>query len=175
MAIIKRLRGFEPKVNAHAFVAETAVLIGDVEIGEDSSIWYGAVLRGDVGAIRVGKRSNIQDNAVVHATFNKSQAILGDEVTVGHNATIHGAIIHDKVLVGMGATILDNAEIESNTIIAAGALILANTHTEPNSIYAGVPAKKVKELPTDLHPSVIEQYAINYQTYTTWYNNVNAK
>ncbi|MDO4461351.1 MAG: gamma carbonic anhydrase family protein [Bacteroidia bacterium] len=169
MAIVKELRGFTPKVHESAYLAETAVLIGDVEIAEGASIWYGAVLRGDVGAIRIGKNSNVQDNAVIHATYNKSQTILGEEVTVGHNATIHGAIIHDKVLVGMGATILDNAEIESNVIIAAGALVLANTHLEANAIYAGVPAKKVKELPTDIHPSAIEQYASNYQFYTTWY------
>lgn len=169
MAIIKPLRGFTPKIDESAFIAETAVLIGDVEISERASIWYGAVLRGDVGAIRIGKNSNVQDNAVIHATYNKSQTILGEEVTVGHNATIHGAIVHDKVLVGMGATILDNAEIESNVIIAAGALVLANTHLEGNAIYAGVPAKKVKDLPTDIHPSSIEQYASNYQFYTTWY------
>lgn len=169
MAIIKELLGHKPKIAHDVFLAETATLIGDIEIGESSSVWYGAVLRGDVGSITIGSRSNVQDGAVIHATYNKSVVKIGNNVSIGHNATIHGATICDNVLIGMGATVLDGAVIESNVIVAANALILSGMQTEPNCIYAGVPAKKVKELSPQEAAERIARYADGYIKYCTWY------
>ena len=146
MAYIKSVRNHTPQVGEGTFVAETAVLIGDVTVGKDSSLWYNVVLRGDVNKITIGDRTNIQDGTVIHTLYDKSpkpsQTHIGNDVSVGHNATIHGAIIEDNCLIGMGATILDNAVVASGCIIAANALVLSNSKLEPNSVYAGVPAKK---------------------------------
>ena len=144
MAIIRELRGFTPKIGKNCFIAENAVIIGDVTIGDDCSIWYGVVLRGDVNTIRIGNRVNIQDNASVHTLYQRSVTIIGDDVSVGHNAVVHGAKVGNNVLVGMGAILMDNAEIADGSIIAAGAVVLSNEKLEPG-VYAGVPAKKVKE------------------------------
>lgn len=170
MALIKKVRGFEPKIDESVFLAENATVVGDVEIGKDCSIWFGAVLRGDVNSIRIGNNVNIQDGAVLHSLYQKSKVVIEDNVSVGHNAIIHGATVHSNVLVGMGATILDNAEIGENSIIAANALIKAGTVVEPNSVYAGVPAKKVKDVSTEQVESIIKRTADNYRMYSTWYD-----
>ena len=144
MAIIRSLRGFTPKIGKNCFIAENAVIIGDVTIGDDCSIWYGVVLRGDVNTIKIGNRVNIQDNASVHTLYQRSVTEIGDDVSVGHNAVVHGAKVGDNVLVGMGAVLMDNAEIASGSIIAAGAVVLTGEKLEPG-VYAGVPARKVKD------------------------------
>lgn len=169
MPLIIPLRGHTPKIGQNCFIAPNATIIGDVEIGDNSSIWFGAVLRGDVNSIRIGDNCNIQDGAVIHATYERSKTIIGNNVSVGHNAIVHGATIKDDVLIGMGSTVLDNATIESNVIVAANALITAGTQTEPNSIYAGVPAKKIKELSPEKKADTITRIADNYHTYASWY------
>ena len=173
MAIIRKIRGHEPLVGEGTFLAETAVLLGDVTIGKDCSIWYGAVLRGDVNKITIGDRTNIQDGAVLHTLYDgskhPSQTHIGSDVSVGHNATIHGAIIEDNCLIGMGATILDNAHVPSGCIIAANALVLSNQKLEPNSVYAGVPAKKVKEVTPEQREEIIRRTARDYMHYASWY------
>ncbi|MDR0711042.1 MAG: gamma carbonic anhydrase family protein [Prevotellaceae bacterium] len=169
MALIKPLRGFTPLIGKNCFLAETAVIIGDVVIGDDCSIWYGAVLRGDVNSIAIGNRVNIQDGAVLHTLYQHSTVIIGSDVSVGHNAIIHGAAVGSSVLIGMGATLLDNAVIPDNTIVAAGALVLSNAQLEPYSVYAGVPAKKVKTLtPEDVQRMIIKN-AEGYLMYKEWY------
>ena len=169
MALIKKVRGFTPKIGEDCFLAETAVVIGDVEMGDKCSIWYNAVLRGDVNSIRIGNNVNIQDGSVLHTLYEKSQVHIGNNVSVGHNVTIHGAIIHDNVLIGIGATVLDHAEIGENSIIAANSLVLTGTKVEPNSIYAGVPAKKVKDIEPGQSNEMIHKIANNYTMYAGWY------
>ncbi|MBN2611654.1 MAG: gamma carbonic anhydrase family protein [Bacteroidales bacterium] len=169
MALIIPVRGFVPKIGKNCFLAETAVIIGDVVIGDDCSIWFNAVLRGDVNSISIGNKVNIQDGAVLHTLYQKSKVFIEDNVTVGHNATVHGAIIHSNVLIGIGATVLDNAEIAENTIIAANALVLSDTKTEPGSIYGGVPAKKIKNIEPHQTKEMIEKIAENYIFYAGWY------
>ena len=173
MALIRKVRGHAPSIGENTFLAETATIIGDVTIGKDCSIWYGAVLRGDVNKITIGDRTNIQDGAVIHTLFdgskNPSQAHIGNDVSVGHNATIHGASIGDGCLIGMGATVLDNAVVPSGCIIAANALVLSNSKLEPNSVYAGVPAKKVKEITPEQRKEIIERTARDYMLYASWY------
>jgi carbonic anhydrase/acetyltransferase-like protein (isoleucine patch superfamily) len=174
MAIIKSVRGHSPKVGENTFLAETAVLIGNVTVGSDCSIWYGAVLRGDVNTITVGDRTNIQDGAVIHTLYDgspsPSQTHIGSDVSIGHNAIIHGAVIEDGCLIGMGATVLDNAHVPSGCIIAANALVLSGARLEPNSVYAGVPAKKVKELTPEQRTHIVERTAADYRLYASWYN-----
>lgn len=169
MAIIKEVRGFTPKVGENVFLAETAVLIGDVTIGNDCSIWYGTVLRGDVNTISIGDRVNIQDGAVIHTLYKRSQTHIGNDVSIGHNAIIHGGTIEDKCLIGMGATVLDNAVVSTGCIIAANALVLSGAVLEPNSVYAGVPAKKVKEVTEQQREEIIERIAHDYMMYASWY------
>ncbi len=173
MAIIKEVRGHVPVVGEGTFLAETAVLIGDVTVGRDCSIWYGAVLRGDVNSIRIGDRTNIQDGAVVHTLYDgaphPSQAHIGSDVSIGHNATIHGAIIEDNCLIGMGATVLDNAVVASGCIVAANALVLAGSRLEPGGVYAGVPARRVKEVTPQQRQEIIERTARDYMLYASWY------
>lgn len=169
MAIFKEVRGFTPKYGKNCFFAENAAIIGDVIMGDSCSIWYSAVLRGDVNSIRIGNNVNIQDNASLHTLYQKSVIEIGDNVSVGHNAVIHGAKINNNVLVGIGAIILDQAEIGENTIIAAGALVLTGTKVEANSIYAGVPAKKVKNIEPKQSKEMINKIADNYSMYAGWY------
>ncbi|MDR2894494.1 MAG: gamma carbonic anhydrase family protein [Alistipes sp.] len=174
MAIIKSVRGRTPKTGENTFLAETAVLLGDVTVGRDCSIWYGAVLRGDVNSITIGDRTNIQDCAVIHTLYdespNPSQTRIGSDVSVGHGAIIHGATIEDRCLIGMGATILDNAHVPSGCIIAASALVLSGARLEPNSVYAGVPAKKVKEITPEQSRDIVERTASDYRIYASWYD-----
>ncbi len=167
MAIIRPLRGFTPKIGKNCFIAENAVIIGDVTIGDDCSIWYGVVLRGDVNTIKIGNRVNIQDNASVHTLYQRSVTIIGDDVSVGHNAVVHGAKVGNDVLVGMGAVLMDNAEIADGSIIAAGAVVLSNAKLEPG-VYAGVPAKKVKD-GSESVTTAAHKNAQGYMMYKEWY------
>lgn len=169
MALIKSVRGFTPIIGKNVFLAENATIVGDIVIGDDCSIWFNAVLRGDVNSIRIGNKVNIQDGTVLHTLYQKSVVEIGDNVSVGHNVTIHGAKIEDNVLIGMGATILDHAVIGSNSIIAANSLVLTGTIVEPNSVYAGVPAKKVKEIEPQQTSEMINKIANNYLLYSGWY------
>lgn len=169
MALIKSVRGFTPKIAEDVFLAENATVIGDVEIGEGCSIWFNTVLRGDVNSIRIGKNVNIQDGSVLHTLYQKSTIEIGDNVSVGHNATIHGAKICDNVLVGMSSTILDGAVIGENSIVAANALITPNTVVEPGSLYAGVPAKKLKDVSPEQTKEMIHKISNNYRMYASWY------
>lgn len=169
MALIKELLGKKPKLGKDVFLAETAVIIGDVSMGDECSIWYNAVLRGDVNAITLGNRVNIQDNAMVHCTYQKYPITLGDNVSVGHNAIVHGCTIHDNVLIGMGAIVMDNCVIESYALIAAGAVVTQGTHIKAGELWAGVPAKKIKEVPAHLREGEIERIARNYVQYSSWY------
>ena len=167
MAIIKELKGDMPKIGERAFLAETATIIGTVEMGDDCSVWYGAVLRGDVGAIRIGDRVNIQDNAVLHATYQKSECIIGNDVSIGHCANIHGAVIGNDVIIGMGAIVMDHTVVPDGTIIAAGAVVPANQVLEPG-IYAGIPARKIKDASEAIQAKA-HANAQNYLLYKTWY------
>lgn len=167
MALIKELNGVAPKIGERTYLAETAALIGTVETGCDCSIWYGAVLRGDVGAIRIGDRVNIQDNAVLHATYKESECIIGNDVSIGHGANVHGAIIGNDVLIGMGAIVMDNTIVPDGTIIAAGAVVPANQRLEPG-VYAGIPAKKIKDGNEAIRQKAHDN-AGHYLLYKTWY------
>ena len=169
MAIIRKLRGFVPVFGEACFLAETAVVVGDVICGDYCSIWYNAVVRGDVNSIRIGNKVNIQDGAVLHCLFEKSVIEIGDNVSIGHNVIIHGARIEDNVLIGMGAVVLDHTVVGTNSIIAAGAVVLSGTQVEPHSIYAGVPAKKVKNIDPVQTKEMIEKIANNYLKYAEWY------
>lgn len=169
MALIKAVNNIMPRFGRDCYLADNATIVGDVIIGDECSIWFNAVIRGDVNLIRIGHRVNIQDGAVLHCLYKKSVIHIGNNVTLGHNAVIHGATIHDHVLVGMGAIILDHAVIGENSIIAAGALILEGMMTEPGSIYAGVPARKVKEVDPEQTRDMIQTIAENYLMYAGWY------
>ena len=161
--------GHTPKIGNDCFIAPNATIIGDVEIGDGCSIWFGAVLRGDVNSIRIGNNVNIQDGAVIHGTYQKSATTIGDNVSVGHNAIIHGATIGNHVLIGMGSTVLDDAIVDDNSIVAANALVTARTHVESGSIFAGVPAKKIKEVSPEKQADTIERIANAYHMYASWY------
>lgn len=169
MALIKSLKGKTPLIGEDCFLAENATIIGDVEIGDHCSVWYGAVIRGDVHSIKIGNNTNIQDNAVIHATYQKSPTNIGGNVIIAHGAIVHGCTIHDHVMIGMNAVILDNAVIESNTIIAAGSVVTKGTVVETGSVYAGIPAKKVKAISTELLEGEINRIAKAYSMYAGWY------
>ena len=173
MALIKEVRGHTPRVGQNTWLADTAVLLGDVSVGRDCSIWFNAVLRGDVNRIVIGDRTNIQDGVVIHTLYDgskhPSQTHIGSDVSIGHNAVIHGAVIGDDCLIGMGATILDNAVVPPGCIIAANALVLSNARLEPDSVYAGVPAKKVKDVTPEQREEIIRRTARDYRMYASWY------
>lgn len=169
MALIKSCRGFDPKFGEDCYLAENATVIGDVIIGNQCSIWFNTVVRGDVNSIRIGNKVNIQDGAVLHCTYEKTQVTIGDNVSIGHNALVHGCTIESNVLIGMGSIVMDNCHISSNCIIAAGAVLLEGTQTESWSIYAGVPAKKVKTLSPELFKGEVERIANNYILYASWF------
>jgi gamma-carbonic anhydrase len=169
MALIKMVRGFEPQIGTNCYLAETATIIGDVTIGDDCSIWFNAVLRGDVNSIKVGNRVNIQDGAIVHVTYQKHATIIGNNVSIAHGAIIHGCTINDNVLIGMGTVVMDGAVIESNSIVAAGALIKQGTVVKSGSVYGGSPAKLIKEISLDLVENQIERIANNYLMYAGWH------
>lgn len=169
MKVIKPVRGKHPQISEDCFIAENAVIVGEVSIGKECSIWFNAVVRGDVHYIKIGNKVNIQDGAVIHATFQKSPTTIGNNVSIGHNAIVHGCTIHDNVLVGMGSIIMDDCVVESNSIIAAGAVVTKNTRVESGSIYAGVPARKVKDISKELISGEIDRIANNYVTYSSWF------
>ena len=169
MALIKTLNGLAPQFGKNCFLADNCVVIGDVIMGDDCSIWFGTVIRGDVHYIRMGNKVNVQDNATIHCTYQKAPVNIGDNVSIAHNAVVHGCTIHDHVLVGIGAVILDHAVIESNSIIAAGSVILENTVVRSGSIYAGVPARKIKDVSPELIAGQIERIANSYLMYASWY------
>ncbi|WP_423127310.1 gamma carbonic anhydrase family protein [Gaoshiqia sp. Z1-71] len=169
MALIKSLRGKTPVIGNNCFLAETAAIIGDVEIGDHCSVWYSAVLRGDVHSIKIGSNTNVQDGAVIHATYQKSPTNIGNHVIIAHGAIIHGCTIHDHVMVGMNAVVLDDVVVESNTIIAAGSVVTKGTRLEGGSVYAGIPAKKIKTLSPELLEGELHRIANAYSMYAGWY------
>jgi carbonic anhydrase/acetyltransferase-like protein (isoleucine patch superfamily) len=169
MALIKPVNGKHPQIPADCYVAENATIVGEVSFGKECSVWFNAVIRGDVHSIQIGNKVNIQDGAVIHATYQKSPTIIGNNVSIGHNAIVHGCTIHDNVLVGMGSIIMDDCVIESNSIIAAGSVVTKNTRVESGSVYAGVPAKKVKEVSQELISGEIDRIATNYVKYSGWF------
>jgi len=169
MKIIKPVNGKYPQISKDCFIAENATIVGEVFIGKQCSVWFNAVIRGDVHFIKIGNKVNIQDGAVLHATFQKSPTTIGNNVSIGHNAIVHGCTIHDNVLIGMGSIVMDDCVIESNSIIAAGAIITKNTHVESGSIYAGVPAKKIKNISKELISDEIDRIANNYIEYSSWF------
>ena len=169
MPIIKPVNGKHPQIPEDCFVAENATIVGEVIMGKQCSIWFNAVIRGDVHFIKMGDKVNVQDGAVIHATYQKSPTTVGNNVSIGHNAIVHGCTIKDNVLVGMGSIIMDDCVIESNSIIAAGAVVTKNTTVESGSIYAGVPAKKVKDISKELISGEIDRIANNYVKYSSWF------
>lgn len=169
MALIKSVRGFDPQIGENCFLAENATIIGDVVLGDSCTVWFNAVLRGDVNSIRVGKNVNIQDGSVLHTLYQKSTIEIGDNVSIGHNVTIHGAKIEDLALIGMGSVVMDNAVIGQGAIVAAGSVVLSNTIVEPYSIYAGVPAKFVKKVDPQQTETINKRISENYQFYASWY------
>lgn len=169
MALILPVEEILPTFGENCYLAENATIVGDVAMGSDCSVWFQAVIRGDVNKIRMGNKVNIQDGAVVHCTYEQTETVLGNNVSVGHRAIIHGCTIHDNVLVGMGAIVMDNAVVESNVLIGAGAVVLENSRLESGYIYAGVPAKKVKKLSEENFNHYINRIANNYVFYADWF------
>ena len=169
MAVVKELLGKKPKFGENCFLAETAVVIGDVEMGDECSIWYNAVLRGDVHYIKMGNKVNVQDNAMIHCTYQKCPTNIGNNVSIGHKAVVHGCTIHDNVLIGMGAIVMDDCVVESYSIVAAGAVVTQNTHIGEGELWAGVPAKKIGMVSQNLKEGEIERIANNYVKYSSWY------
>jgi len=172
MPTILPVKGVFPTIGQNCYIAPNATVVGDVIMGDDCSIWFNAVLRGDVNSIRIGNKVNIQDGAVIHCTYQKTKAIIGNNVSVGHNAIVHGCVIKDNVLIGMGAIVMDNAEVGSNSIVAAGAVVLEGTKIEAGTIYAGVPARKVKDISAELISGEINRIANNYLMYSGWFKEV---
>ena len=175
MSFIFEVKGIKPSWGKDCFIAPNATLCGDVIMGDECSVWFNAVIRGDVNSIRMGHKVNVQDGAVIHCTYLKSKTIIGNNVSIGHNAIVHGCVIEDNVLIGMGAIIMDHARVGSNTIIAAGAVVPENMMIEPGSIYAGVPAKKLKDISQEYIKGEIERIANNYLMYAGWFKSVNVK
>ena len=167
--LIKTVRGFTPKYGKNCFFAENATLIGELIMGDHCSVWYQAVVRGDVNFITIGDRVNIQDGALIHGTFERSSTTIGNDVSIGHNAIVHGCTIQDRVLVGMGSIIMDDSEVGSNSIIAAGSVLPKNTIVPEGSVFAGIPAKKIKEISPELQKGEIERIALNYIQYASWF------
>lgn len=167
--VIRNVNGKSPVIPGDCFVAENATIVGDVSFGEKCSIWFNAVIRGDVHFIKIGNKVNIQDGAIIHCTYQKHPTIIGNNVSIGHNAIVHGCTIHDNVLIGMGSIIMDNCIVENNSIIAAGAVVTQNTRVESGSIYAGVPARKVKDIDQSDFAGEIERISNNYVMYSGWF------
>ena len=169
MPLILPVKGIMPAMGNNCFIAPNATIVGDVIMGDDCSVWFNAVIRGDVNSIRMGNKVNVQDGAVLHCTYQKTKVVIGNNVSIGHNAIVHGCVIADNVLVGMGAIVMDNVQVGSNCIIAAGAVVLENTVIESGCIYAGVPAKKVKNISEELISGEINRIADNYLMYSGWF------
>lgn len=169
MAIIKTVRGFTPQFGKNIFLADNAVVVGDVIMGDNCTVWFNAVVRGDVHYIRIGNKVNIQDGAIIHCTYEKAPTTIGNSVSIGHSAIVHGCTLEDNVLIGMGAIVMDHAVVEKNSLVAAGAVVLENTRVESGSIYAGVPAKKVKTLTPEHFSQMNMRIANNYVMYAEWF------
>lgn len=169
MALIRSVRGFTPSFGKECYLAENATVVGDVVMGDHCSVWYNAVIRGDVNSIRIGHKVNVQDGAVLHCLFEKSVIEIGNNVSIGHNVIVHGAKIEDDVLIGMGSIVMDHAVIGHHSIIAAGALVLEGTVVEPGSIYGGVPARRLKDIEEEQARNMIERIANNYIRYASWF------
>lgn len=168
MALIKKVNGVGPKFGEGIFLADNATVVGDVVMGKDCSVWFNAVVRGDVHSIIIGDRVNVQDGAIIHCTYKTDPTVIGNDVSIAHNAIVHGCTIKDNVLIGMGAIVMDGCVVESNCIIAAGAVVLEGTHCESGSIYAGCPAKKVKEIEQDRLEGTVKRIASSYPMYASW-------
>lgn len=169
MAIIKTVNGKKPQLGKNSWVADNAVITGDLICGEDCTFWFGSVSRGDVNSITLGDKVNVQDNAVLHVSYETASLTIGSNVTIGHQAMVHGCTVKDNVIIGMGSTVMDHVVIGENSIIAAGAVVLENTIVPPNSIFAGIPAKKVKEVEPGKNEDMIKRLANNYPKYASWY------
>jgi carbonic anhydrase/acetyltransferase-like protein (isoleucine patch superfamily) len=167
--IIKTIQGKSPKIPTDCYIAENATIIGEVEFGSECSVWFNAVIRGDVHYIKIGNKVNIQDGAIVHATYQKHPTNIGNNVSIGHNAIVHGCTIEDNVLIGMGAIVMDNCIVQSNAIVAAGSVVTQNTIVESGTIYAGIPAKKVKDIDASEFSGEIQRISNNYVMYSSWY------
>jgi carbonic anhydrase/acetyltransferase-like protein (isoleucine patch superfamily) len=169
MALVLPVNGITPKFGKNCYLAENSTVVGDVVMGDNCSVWFTAVVRGDVHYIRMGNKVNVQDGAIIHCTYQKAPTNIGNNVSIGHRAIVHGCTIHDNVLIGMGAIVMDNAVVGENSIIAAGAIVLENTIVEPGSVYAGVPAKKVKDIDKENFQNLIERISNNYVMYSNWF------
>lgn len=169
MAIIRTLLGKTPQIGDGSFLAETATVIGDVTMGENCSIWYNAVIRGDVNFIKIGNKVNVQDNVMLHCTFEKFPLIIGDNVSIGHNAIVHGCTIKDNVLIGMGAIVMDDCTVESNSIVGAGSVVTQGTHIKSGEVWGGIPARKIKDISSELLEGEVNRIANNYVKYSGWY------
>lgn len=169
MALIKELLGKNPQIGADTFLAETATIIGDVKMGKECSIWYNAVIRGDVNYITLGDKVNVQDNVMLHCTFEKFPLIIGNNVSIGHNAIVHGCTIHDNVLIGMGSIVMDDCLVESNSIVGAGSVVIQGTHIKSGEVWGGIPARKIKDTSSELLEGEINRIANNYVKYSSWY------
>ena len=169
--LVLPVNGVYPTIPSDCFIAPNATIVGDVEMGSECSVWFNAVVRGDVNSIRMGNRVNVQDGACIHCTYEKTKTIIGNNVSIGHNAIVHGCTVEDNVLIGMGAIVMDRSRIGSNSIIAAGAVVLEDTVVPPGTIFAGIPAKKVKDISQDLLKGEVERIAKNYVMYSSWFKN----
>jgi carbonic anhydrase/acetyltransferase-like protein (isoleucine patch superfamily) len=169
MPVILPVKGVHPTIPEDAFIAPNATIVGDVVMGSSCSIWFNAVVRGDVNAIRIGDKVNIQDNAVIHCTYEKHATAIGNNVSIGHAAIVHGCTIHDNVLIGMGAIVMDNVIVESNSLIGAGSVVTENTHIKSGEVWAGVPAKKIKDINSELQKDTLERISNNYVMYSSWF------
>jgi len=172
MPVILPVKGVHPHIPEDCFVAPNATIVGDVKMGKECSVWFNAVVRGDVNSIEMGNKVNIQDGACIHCTYQKTKVVLGNNVSIGHNAIVHGCTVEDNVLIGMGAIVMDNVRIGTGSIIAAGAVVLENTEVPPGSIFAGVPAKKVKDISPELLQGEVARIANNYVMYSSWFKEV---
>lgn len=170
MPVIRPVNDKHPQFGDNCFIADNATIVGDVQCGSDCSFWFNAVVRGDVHFIKMGNKVNVQDGAVIHCTYQKSPTTIGNNVSIGHNALVHGCTIHDNVLIGMGSIVMDNCVVESNSIVAAGAVVLEGTRIESGSVYAGVPAKKVKNVDKQLFEGEIQRISNNYVMYASWFS-----
>lgn len=169
MPLILPVKGVSPQIPTDCYVAENATIVGDVTMGSECSVWFNAVIRGDVNSISMGNKVNVQDGACIHCTYQKTKTIIGNNVSIGHHAIVHGCTVEDNVLIGMGAIVMDNVKIGKNSIIAAGAVVLEGTQVQAGSIYAGVPAKKVKDISQELLEGEVQRIANNYVMYSSWF------
>ncbi|MEJ8598769.1 gamma carbonic anhydrase family protein [Riemerella anatipestifer] len=169
MTLIRPLLGKTPQIGENTFLAETATIIGDVIMGEECSVWYNAVIRGDVHYIKMGNRVNVQDNAMLHCTYEKYPLVIGNNVSIGHNAIVHGCTLHDNVLIGMGAIVMDNCVVESNSIVGAGSVVTQGTHIKSGEVWGGIPARKIKDMSPELLEGEVNRIANSYVKYSSWY------